>query len=455
MQCACKERPRSCLHTGAMPDRVFRGLRSVLLAVAVIALVIVGRAILDQLVGPRGRYVLLFAGVFVTARYAGLRLAIAVALVVAASRFVVPAAVAPDGTVDPTAMLDVTLDLIAGAAAIAMFLVVEGNTRRLRASDLTAETRAGVSGPARPARRCRPEPRPGVGDPAVRPPACRPLRAPRPLGGRGRGRGSPRGAAEQRAGRQADRVTRRSPWTEAAGRRLGGALGRGGGAHRATGPARRFAVVVPLLSGTGSLAVAAIAMPPHRPLDDEELEGLLLLGRIIGEAMARSELNAVSRRDADRALGGGRADRPAPGARRVARTRARRRGHRPAGRGRGLRRDRLQRRRAEPRGRRPGGAGAAACAWLSGGPARARATRAAPREPAGTDRGPNGPLDPRRCHPLDVGVPRRERPARDGGPRPGRRAAGRRAGAAGGAACRAGGRGRLQRRRHRVPRGRR
>ena len=55
-----------------------------LLAVAVTALVIVGRVILDQLVGPRGWYVLLFAGVFVTARYAGLRPAIGVALLVAA-----------------------------------------------------------------------------------------------------------------------------------------------------------------------------------------------------------------------------------------------------------------------------------------------------------------------------------------------------------------------------------
>jgi len=49
-----------------MPDRVFRGLRAVLLAVVVTALVIVGRLILDQVVGPRGWYVLLFAGVFVT-----------------------------------------------------------------------------------------------------------------------------------------------------------------------------------------------------------------------------------------------------------------------------------------------------------------------------------------------------------------------------------------------------
>jgi hypothetical protein len=125
-----------------MPDRVVSGLRSVLFAVAVTALVVVGRAILDQLLGPRGWYVLLFAGVFVTARYAGLRLAIGVALLVAVSRFVEPTAVGPDGTVDRTAMLDVVLDLAAGAAAIAMYLLVERTGRRLRASDLTAETRA-------------------------------------------------------------------------------------------------------------------------------------------------------------------------------------------------------------------------------------------------------------------------------------------------------------------------
>ena len=75
-------------------DRVLRGLRSVLLAVAVAALVVLGRMTLDQLVGPRGWYVLLFAGVFVTARYVGMRPAVGVTLLVAASRIVRPATVA-------------------------------------------------------------------------------------------------------------------------------------------------------------------------------------------------------------------------------------------------------------------------------------------------------------------------------------------------------------------------
>ena len=73
-----------------MPDRVILGLRSVLLAVAVTVLVIVGRGILDELVGPRGWYVLLFVGVFATARFAGPRPALAVTLLVALSRFIRP-----------------------------------------------------------------------------------------------------------------------------------------------------------------------------------------------------------------------------------------------------------------------------------------------------------------------------------------------------------------------------
>ena len=284
-----------------MPDRVLRGLRSVLLAVAVAALVVVGRVILDQLVGPRGWYVLLFAGVFATARYVGLRPAIGVAVLVAGARLVMPAAVAPDGTVDPAATLDVMLDLVAGAAAIGMFLVVERRSRRIRASDLTAEARAGELG--RLIQR----------DAAVRnlaqesatPQSVRQL--------------ADRFARQARSMVGADGVSvlaGPSSSARAAGEPSDAPLGIAGKAPEATaierwvGEAARTArpvraddslIVLPLLAGTGSLAVAAIAMPRDRPLEDEELEGLLLLGRIIAEAMARSELNVVSRRDAGRA----------------------------------------------------------------------------------------------------------------------------------------------------------
>ena len=284
-----------------MPDRVILGLRSVLLAVAVTVLVVVGRGILDELVGPRGWYVLLFVGVFATARFAGPRPALVVTLLVAASRFIRPAAVGPDGTVDPTAILDVILDLAAGAAAIAMSLVVERTSRRLRASDLTAEERAGelerfVDRDAAVR---------SLAEESATPQSVRQL--------------ADRFARHARSMVAADGVAvlaGSSSVARAAGGPTDAPLGVDGippdaaavgsrvqEAIQAGRPIRASdtLVIVPLLAGTGALASAAIAMPDERPLDDETLEGLLLLGRITGEAMARSELAAVSRRDAGRA----------------------------------------------------------------------------------------------------------------------------------------------------------
>ena len=79
------------------------------------------------------------------------------------------------------------------------------------------------------------------------------------------------------------------------------ALGRGGGPHRSTGPTRRVARRAAAARRRGAPRRRGDRDARDRPLEDEELEGLLLLGRISGEAMARSELDAVSRRDAGRA----------------------------------------------------------------------------------------------------------------------------------------------------------
>ena len=122
LQRDCKRHPRPCRHTGAMPDRVFRGLRSVLLAVAVTALVVVGRVILDQLVGPRGWYV--------ACRSRGCSRHRPLCRAATGDRRRAPASRSRASSCrppwprtapcDPTAMIDVILDLAAGAAAIAM-----------------------------------------------------------------------------------------------------------------------------------------------------------------------------------------------------------------------------------------------------------------------------------------------------------------------------------------------
>ena len=246
---------------------------------------------------------LLFAGVFATARFSGLGPAIAVTMLVALSRLVLPTAVAPDGSVDPSAMLDVVLDLVAGAAAIAMSLVVERTSRRLRASDLTAEERAGeLERLVLRDAAVRSLAQESATPQSVRQLADRFARQARSMvaaDGVAVLAGPPSSA--RAAGGPSDAplaVDGRAPepgsierWVEEAAR-----------TGRPVRPDDAL-FVLPLLAGTGSLAVAAIAMPHDRPLEDEELEGLLLLGRIIGEAMARSELAAVSRRDAGRASG--------------------------------------------------------------------------------------------------------------------------------------------------------
>src|SRR5689334_23634310 len=118
-----------------MPDRLVHGLRAVVLVIAVTAAIISVRGVLDQVVGPRGWNVVLVVGVFWTARVVGLRAAIAVTLLVAASRFVLPVTTVPGGTVDPTTVVDVGIDLIAGAVAVAMSIAVERTGLRLQASD--------------------------------------------------------------------------------------------------------------------------------------------------------------------------------------------------------------------------------------------------------------------------------------------------------------------------------
>src|SRR5690349_4851555 len=258
-----------------MPDRLVRGLRSVVLAVAVTAAIIVTRGILDQVVGPRGWNVVLVVGVFATARVAGLRAAIAVTLLVAASRFVLPVATVPGATVDPTTVVDVGIDLIAGAAAVAMSIAVERTGLRLQASDRTAEARADEL--ERVARRDA-EVR-GLAQESASPQSVRQL--------------ADRFARHARSMVGADGVAVLAG--PASGARPAGGpsdapLGLDGDAPDETDIVALVAdaartgrpvsvpgepVLVPLLAGTGALAVAAIALPDGRRLDDEELEGLL------------------------------------------------------------------------------------------------------------------------------------------------------------------------------------
>ena len=197
-------------------------------------------------------------------------------------------------------------------------------------------------------------------------------------------------------------------------------------------------VVLPLLAGTGSLAVAAIAMPRGRPLEDEELEGLLLLGRIIGEAMARSELNAVSRRDAGRA---------SEAAERIGRLQSL-----AASLGRELDGEAIARLVVDAASdgtassvgvlsRVDGDRAELELLHARGYPVglleRERRLPLHASLPAPTV-ARTGRADPRRRRRLDGRVPGRQRPARDGRARPGRRAARRRAGAARGAPRRPG-----------------
>ena len=286
-----------------MPDRVVRGLRSVLLVVAVTALIVVGRAILDQLVGPRGWYVLLFVGVFVTARLAGTVPALAVTLLVAGSRIVLPVYADPGGGVVPSAALDAALDLTAGATALAMSVAVERTGVRQRASDRVAEARAGeLDRAARREAVVRSLAQESASPQSVRQLADRFARHARsmiPADGVAVLAGLPSGARPAGGPSDAPLGVDGKPPDAAAIEELVEETVRSGRAIRTRGSL----VLVPLLAGTGALAVAAVDQGAGRTVDDEDLEGLLLLGRITGEAMARSELAASSRRDADRASG--------------------------------------------------------------------------------------------------------------------------------------------------------
>ena len=289
-------------------------------AVAVSALVVLGRMTLDQLVGPRGWYVLLFAGVFVAARYVGMRPAIGVTLLVAVSRLVVTCGGGPGRR--------------GGSGGDARRRA--GSRRRCRGG--RDVPRRGADGPATagqrpdgrgsggrarapdPAGRRGAEAGPGLRDAAIRAAARRPVRRARP------DRWLERTASPSSPGRPAvpalpaNPATRRWAWM--AGRPRRARSQRWVEEAARTGrPVRpdESLVVLPLLAGAGPLAVAAIAMPRDRPLEDEELEGLLLLGRIIGEAMARSELDAGLPPGRRPGAGGGATDRPAPGARCLAR----------------------------------------------------------------------------------------------------------------------------------------
>jgi PAS domain S-box-containing protein len=284
-----------------MPDRLARAVRSVVLAVAITITIITVRGILDELIGPRGWNAVLVVGVFATARYAGLRAAIAVTLLVAASRLVLPVASVPGGTLDQGDIVDAGIDVIAGAVAVAMSIAVERTGLRLQASDRTAEARADeLERVVRREAEVRSLAQESASPQSVRQLADRFARHARSMVGAegvavlmgpasaARPAGGPTDAPLGVDGHPPDAAAIITQAEDAA--RVGDAVSLPGGP-----------VLVPLLAGTGAVAVAAIALPPGRQLDAEELEGLSLLGRITGEAMARSDLAASSRRDADRA----------------------------------------------------------------------------------------------------------------------------------------------------------
>jgi K+-sensing histidine kinase KdpD len=284
-----------------MTTRVVAALRTVVLVVAISAIVVVVRVLLDAIVGPRGWYVVVIVAVFGAARLAGTRPAVAVTLVVAASRVVVPGALAPEQVGPPGGVVDALLDLIAGGLAIGLSVLLQRASRRAHESDRAAEATAGEL--IRAARR----------EAEVRR-LAREVAAPQSVrqladhfASRARSMLDARGVVVLRGPEPGDRpaggpdeatlASQGSPPDAAA---LAGAVD---DAARTGRPSRLASgdLVLPLLVGTGVLAVAVVGLPASRVLDDDELEGVLLLGRIAGEAMARSELAAASRREADRA----------------------------------------------------------------------------------------------------------------------------------------------------------
>ncbi|HEX5827387.1 MAG TPA: GAF domain-containing sensor histidine kinase [Candidatus Limnocylindrales bacterium] len=286
-----------------MTARALLALRSALLVVAMAAIVVVVRLLLDALVGARGWYVIVILAVFVTARLVGTRAAVLVALLVAASRAVLPASSAPPafGAPGSGGAVDVTLDLVAGVAAVVLSLMLRRAALRARESDRAAEASAGeLVRAARREQEVRRLAREVAGPQSVRQLADRfARRALAMLDAEGVAVVSGPSGLARAAGGPSDATlgSDGSPPDPAALEPLVEESSRTGRVIRPEdGP-----LVVPLLAGTGPMAVALIALSPGRRPGDDELESLLLLGRIAAEAMARSELAATSRRDYDRA----------------------------------------------------------------------------------------------------------------------------------------------------------
>jgi len=273
----------------------------VLLGVGLAAAIVLLRVVLDATIGARGWYVLAFAGVMIAARVAGSRTAIVVGLLVAASRVVLPAAIDPDAPIDPSVLVDVGLDLIAAAAALALSLSLRRSILQARASSRAAE--ASSVELVRAARReaeARRLAREVATPESVRQLADRfPRRARAMLGAEGIAvfAGPLTGGRVVGGTGDAPLAVDGVPFDAAAVAPLVEEAARTARPLRpAEGP-----LAVPLLSGTGALAVAVVLLTPGREIEDDELEGVMLLGRIAGEAMARSELATALRRDADRA----------------------------------------------------------------------------------------------------------------------------------------------------------
>ena len=204
-------------------------------------------------------------------------------------------------------MLDVVLDLAAGAAAVAMSLA--------RGADGPAAPRQrpdgrGARGRAASASSSATPRSDGLAQESATPQSVRQLadrfarQARSMVGADGVAVLAGPSSSARAAGEPSDAPLGRG--RQGAGGHRDRALGRGGRRAPAgrSGPTTRSSSCR-CSPGPGRSPSRRSRCPRGRPLEDEELEGLLLLGRIIGEAMARSELNAVSRRDAGRALGGG------------------------------------------------------------------------------------------------------------------------------------------------------
>lgn len=278
-------------------------LRALLLGLAAAAAVVALRLGLEELLGPRGWSIIVFLGVFAAARLADLRVAAAVAVLAAASRLVLPAAQLPAMRVAPTAVVDVGIDLLAGAAALGLAISLRHAGLRAQASDRAAEARAvELLRAARREAEVRRLAREVAAPMSVRQLADRFARRVRSSmeaegvtvlpgpGAGGRTAGGPSGAPLARDGSLPDdpEVGELAAAAFEAGRALRGSPASG-------------LVAVPLLAGTGPVAVGVVAMPGGRPVDDDELEAAVLLGRIAGEAMAHWDLARTSRRERDRA----------------------------------------------------------------------------------------------------------------------------------------------------------